>query len=236
MINVNELKIFIDFIANKEQSGTAYSIIQLNNAMQAANIDLYKLRYGLPEDYIPGMPLPRQAYEVTQKIKDDLRAFKEKISIPVDQFGIMQLPSNYVHKTAIEYVKITNSPDCEIPEALTKSVEIIDDDKWSERVSNTIKKPTLDFPICNFLKDSIRFEPKNLGQVELSYLRIPIKPIWGYTFQNGVEVYNASTSVDLEWNEILFTDIAKLILNYLSINLKDGELQQAMAEYKTKGV
>jgi hypothetical protein len=236
MINVNELKIFIDFIANKEQSGTSYSINQLNSAFNSANIDEFKLKYGLPEEYVPGRPLPRQAYEVTQKIKDDLRVFKETAIIPIDEFGIMTLPNNYVHKTSIEYMKVLNSPDCNEPIVSTKSVEIIDDDKWSERKSNTIKKPSLDFPICNFLKDSIRFEPKSLRQVEFSYLRLPNKPIWGYTFQNGIEVYDPITSIDFEWPEILFTDIAKLVLNYLSINLKDTELQQAMAEYKSKGI
>lgn len=235
MINVNELKIFIDFIANKEQSGTAYSINQLNVAFQSANIDLFKMRYGLPEEYTPGMPLPRMSYEVTQKIKDDLRACKEVVNISVDNFGNMLLPSDYVHKTAIEYKKVTNN-DTKIPDVKYRPVEILDDDKWSERKSNTIKKPSLDFPICNFLKDSIRFEPKNLGVVEFSYLRIPNKPIWAYTVVNGIETYDAQNSIDFDWNEILFTDIAKLILNYLSINLKDTELYQVMAEYKAKGV
>jgi hypothetical protein len=237
MINVNDLKIFIDFIANKEQSGTAYSIPQLNNAFQAANIDLFKLRYGLPEDYVPGQPIPKMGYENTQKIKDDLRAFKEKISIPVDEYGIMLLPSDYVHKTGIEYLKIINKDCCGGPPSVfPKEVEIIDDDKWSERLGNTIKKPTLDYPVCNFLKDSIRFEPKNLRTVEFSYLRVPVKPIWGYTFVNNVAVYDAATSTNVEWNEILFTDFAKLVLNYFSINLKDAELKQAMSEYKVRGV
>jgi hypothetical protein len=236
MINVNELKIFIDFIANKEQSGTAYSITQLNNAFQAANIDLFKLRYGLPEEYMPGRPLPRQSYEVTQKIKDDLRVLKETVVLPVDEFGIMALPNDYVHKTAIEYTKVLNDPNCKEPIVSTKSVEIIDDDKWSERKSNTIKRPTLDFPICNFLKDSIRFEPKNLREVEFSYLKTPPQPKWAFFFNNDIEVYDPINSVDFIWNEILFTDIAKLILNYLSINLKDDELKVAMTEYKNKGV
>jgi len=235
-MNVNQVKIFIDFIANKEQSGTAYSITQLNNAFQAANIDLFKLRYGLPEDYVQGMPLSKMAYENTQKIKDDLRVFKEKVTIDVDQYGIMILPTNYVHKTGIEYLKITNQEDCDTPDVSPKEVEIIDDDKWSERVGSTIKKPTLNFPVCNFMKDSIRFEPKNLKSVDLSYLRTPVMPVWGYTFVDGVETYNPATSIDIEWNEILFTDFAKLVLNYLSINLKDAELNKSMAEYKSLGV
>ena len=234
MINVNELKIFIDFIANKEQSGTAYSIPQLNIAFQVANIDFFQKRYGLPEEYIPGMPIPSQSYEVTQKIKDDLRAVKERVVIPVDEFGIMILPDNYVHKTAIEYNKITNSEDCENPTASSREVEIIDDDKWSSRKSATIMKPTLDFPICNFQKDSIRFEPKNLKEVELSYLRTPNKPIWGYVFQGGIEVYDPNTSVQFDWNYILFPDIASRVAKYLGWNLRDVEFNNYMSEYKDK--
>ena len=223
MINVNQLKIFIDFLSNKEQGGTAYSLDQLNNAFQAANVDLFKLRYGLPEEYAPGMPLPKMAYENTQKIKDDMRVFKEVAELPVDQFGIMLLPDNYVHKTAIEYVKILNSPDCDGPTVTSKEVEIIDDDKWAERLGNSIKKPSFDFPVCNFLKDSIQYEPKNLRTIKFSYLRMPKQPIWGFTFVNNIETYDPNTSVNVEWPEILFTDFAKLVINYLAINLKDAE-------------
>lgn len=236
MINVNEVKIFIDFIANKEQSGTAYSIEQLNNAFQAANTDLFKLRYGLPEQYAPGMPIPRMSYEVTQKIKDDLKAFKEVLTLQVDSLGIMNLPTDYVHKTSVLYNKITNGLCGEAPLKVKIEVELIDDDKWAERCSNSIKTPTLDFPICNILKDSIRFEPKTLRNIEFSYLRMPKQPMWAYTFDSGIEVYDQSASVDFEWSSILLTDITKIILGYLSINLRDQELKDAMELYKDKGV
>ncbi len=236
MINVNELKIFIDFIANKEQSGTAYSINQLNNSFHAANIDFFKLRYGLPEEYAPGTPVPIQGYEVTQKMKDDLRSCKVVTTLPVTSDGEMILPSNYVHPTAITYIKVLNSDCGEEPTAKRKSVETIDDDKWDERIDNSIKTPSLDFPICNFLVDRIRYEPKILKEVEFSYLRTPNKPIWGYTVVNGIETYDSNTSVQFDWSEILFTDIAKIVLSYLSINLRDDELHSAMEEYKDKGI
>lgn len=236
MINVNDLKIFIDFIANKEQSGTAYTINQLNNAFQAANIDLFKLRYGLPEDYQPGLPMPPQGYEVTQKMKDDLRACKVITTLPVNSSGEMILPSDYVHRTAITYKKIINSTTGGDPTEYRKSVESIDDNKWDERLDNSIKTPSIDFPVCNFMVDRIRFSPKTLGQVEFSYLKVPSKPVWGYLTTTGVEVYNPSTSTNFDWNEILFTDIAKIVISYLSINLRDSELHNAMAEYKSKGV
>ena len=235
MINVNELKIFIDFIANKEQSGTAYSINQLNNAFQAANVDFFKRRYGLPEEYSPGNPIPMQGYEVTQKMKDDLKSCKVVETITVSSTGEMILPSNYVHKTAITYIKVTNSDCGEAPTVKRKTVDTIDDDKWDERVDNSIKTPSLDFPVCNFLSDRIRYEPKTLKEIEFSYLREPNKPIWGYTIQNGIETYDASLSTQFDWSGILFTDIAKIIISYLSINLRDDELHSAMEEYKDKG-
>jgi len=236
MINVNELKIFIDFIANKEQSGTAYSINQLNNAFQAANIDFFNLRYGLPEEYAPGTPVPIQGYEVTQKMKDDLKACKVVSTISVLNNGEMILPSDYVHYTAITFIKVLNSECGVAPTAKRKAVDIIDDDKWDERVDNSIKAPSLDFPIGNFLSNSIRLEPKNLKEVEFSYLRMPNKPIWGYTVQNGIETYDASLSTNFDWSGTLLTNIGRIILGYLSINLRDDELHSAIEEYKDKGV
>lgn len=235
MINVNDVKIFIDFVANKEQSGTSYSIDQLNNLFYAASVDLFKLRYGLPEEYVPGMPVPKMGYEVTQKMKDDLKSCKEVVYLPVDNDGIMILPSNYVHKTAITFEKITNGCCGEAPIVSRKAVDILDDDKWDERCDNSIKFPSFDFPIANFLNNSIRFMPKNLKQVQFSYLRFPNRPLWAYTSPNGVEVYDPNNSVNFEWSEILFTDIAKIILGYLSINLRDAELKQAIEMYKEKG-
>ena len=234
MININEIKQFIDFISNKEQSGTAYSISQFNIACQAANIDLFKLRYGLPEDYTPGMPLPRQAYEVTQKMKDDLRSCKEVVTLPVSN-GILTLPSDYVHKTALTYIKVTNSSCGEDPIVKRKGIQFLDDDKFDGRCDAVIKAPTQDFPIANILKDSIRIEPKSIKSVEFSYLRTPNKPVWGYTNNNGIEQYNPSSSTDFEWNGILFTDISKIILSYLSINLRDNDLYAAIEQYKNSG-
>ena len=186
MINVNEVKIFIDFIANKEQSGTSYSINQLNNLFKAASIDLFKQRYGLPEEYSPGMPLPRMSYEVTQKMKDDLRACKEVENLTVDSAGHMMLPLNYIHPTDIAYIKITNQCCDNPPLVDPRVVDKIDDDKWYRRVSNSIKKPSKAFPICNFLKDRIRLDPIDLGKVEFSYLRTPNTPILAFTLVGGV--------------------------------------------------
>ena len=236
MINVNEVKIFIDFLANKDQSGTSYSIIELNNAFKAVNNDLFKQRYGLPEEYTPGMPLPRMGYEVTQKMKDDLRSCKEVVMLPIDTAGEMALPDDYIHVTAINYIKLVNQCCDQPPKRTPREVERIDDDKWAERLSNSIKTPSKDFPVCNFLKDKVRYEPRDLRKVEFSYLRIPNAPEWAYTVQGGVEVYDQGNSKDFEWHEMLFTDVCKMIVDYLAINLRDGELAAAMDKYKTKGV
>jgi hypothetical protein len=148
----------------------------------------------------------------------------------------MMLPDNYVHVTDVSYIKIVNQCCGKPPIVTPKTVERIDDDKWNERLGNSIKTPSKDFPVCNFLKDRIRIEPRDLGAVEFSWLRTPNKPVWGYTTTSGMEVYDAASSTNFDWNEILFTDIAKIVIGYLAINLRDGELASAIEQYKTKGV
>lgn len=236
MINVNDIKVFIDFMANKEQSGTSYSIPQLNNIFYAASIDLFKLRYGLPEDYSPEMPFPKQAYEVTQKMKDDLRSCKVLVTLPVIS-GEMMLPTDYIHITDLTYRKVVNSTCGNAPTTKKRQVELIDDDKFSVRCSDTIKKPSIDFPVANMLSDRIRIEPTIITSVEFSYLGMPAKPEWKYTFDsNNIEKYDPTNSVNFSWNEILFTDLAKIILGYIGINLRDAELQASIENYKTKGI
>ena len=72
MISINELKTYIDFISNKEQSGNNYTPEQFNMLVKRAVEDIQRWLIGLEAQYQPGAPVPAVAYEVTQKVKDDL--------------------------------------------------------------------------------------------------------------------------------------------------------------------
>ena len=235
MVNVNEVKVLIDTIANKEQSGMPYTIDRLNELFDMANNDLFKLRYGLPEEYQPGSPVPRMAYENTQKIKDDLKDLKSKHTFSLNAQGEAPLPDNYIHKTEMYYTKVTNNLGSQ-PTSRIVPIEVVDDDKWAKRMSNNVTGPDVDFPIARIDAGQVLFEPKNLQRVEMLYLRYPVKPVWAFTLNaNGVEQYDSANSINFEWNQSLKSDIVRIILGYLGISLREEMLLQYAENTKRAG-
>ena len=237
MISINELKTYIDFISNKEQSGNNYTPEQFNMLVKRAVEDIQRWLIGLEAQYQPGAPVPAVAYDVTQKVKDDLRWLKENPVLTVDANGRMTIPEDYVYVTSIIYEEVKNT-DCG-PTATQRSVERIDDDKWANRLSSSIKKPTKKYPVCIFYdKDYVLFEPKDLGKVKFTYIRQITPPFWNYQIDPTTEVplYNPVGTIDIELPEILLNDLARLVLGYMGINLREQELSQYAELIKTKGV
>jgi len=235
MIDVNEVKEFVDFLANKEQSGNSVSPSEFNLNLRRATDDLFRKEYGLPEDYKPGVPLPDISYEITQRIKDDMRVFKKTETITIDANGNGNIPDDYVHYTGIRYNKVTNNTGGQ-PTVEPKSVEAIDDDKWVGRIGNSIKVPNKDYPICNFNSSSIQFEPKDLYKVDLTYLKYPSTPNWAYTITDGTAIYDAGNSTNIELPKMLTNDLVRLICSYYGIRFRDNALTQYAEMIKTKGV
>lgn len=235
MIQVDEVKQFVDSIANKHQSGNTYTPNEFNLWLRRALDDIFIQEYGLPEDYRPGYPLPTMSYELTQRIKDDLRVFKEEPILPVDSKGEMILPTDYVHYTAVDFYEVTNVPGGE-PDIDEIPIEIIDDDKWTRRKRNALKKPDKEDPIGNFGNKFIRFDPKDLYKVRLTYLRYPKEPKWAFTLVDLVPIYDASASTDVELPEYLTNKLSRIILTFIGQKNRDQSLLQYASQVKEKGV
>tara|TARA_R110000751_G_scaffold79121_2_gene159561 strand:+ start:8698 stop:9414 length:717 start_codon:yes stop_codon:yes gene_type:complete len=238
MIDINELKIYVDYISNKEQSGNNYSPEQFNMLVKQGVEDIQRWLIGLEANYSVGAPLPPVAYEVTQKVKDDLRWLKANPTISVDSQGKMLIPEDYVYVTSITFKEVVNTECCG-PEVTLRSVERIDDDKWANRCSSSIKKPTKKYPVCIFYdKDYVLFEPKDLFSVDFTYIKEINPPFWNYYIDSDSEVpiYTPTGSINVEMPAILLNDLARIILGYMGINLRETELLNYADNIKTKGV
>ncbi len=223
MIKVDEVKQFLDSLSNKDQAGNTFTVNEFNLWLRRAIDALFSKEYGLPEDYKPGAPLPNIGYELTQRIKDDLRVFKERPVLNVDANGFMVIPADYVHYTAIDYLKITNQVG-QNPNVEDFEVAVIDDNKWSSRKRRKVKVADKDNPICNFQAAVIEFFPKDLMKVRFTYLRYPKEPVWAFTLVDDVEIFDASSSVDVELPENLTNDLTTIMVNYLAVKTKDEGL------------
>lgn len=236
-MNVSEILQFVNFRLNKEQSGRSMTEDQYNLILKVINIEYIKWKYGLPEEYQPGRPIPRQYWEATQKISDDMRWAKVKMGgvegpqMIIDSNGIATVPSDYLHYSSIWHNYLVNG---KAPK--TYPVEVLFDDQVGDRITHPVKGPTEKYPFCCFYNNYIEFWPKTLGRVEFTYIKVPRTPVYAYTVVNDEPVYDASNSVQLEWPVDCHSDIANLIVSLASQNLRDSFMYQSAEQRKERGV
>lgn len=233
MVSIKEVFDFVDFLASKHQSGNTLTADEKTTLARRANDDFFRRRYGLPEEYQAGMPLPTQAYELTSLIKDDLRSTKKGITV-YHQVEGCPIPDDYVHFTAIDS---QTTGGCEDDVEFDCGVDIIADDKLSHRLKDALTKPSLRHPIANFESQYIQIWPKEIQAIKLTYLAYPDEPLWAETYDSEDNaIFDADNAVDFIWPKINTNEIARMILGYIGINLQDNDIQQYAEMIKNKGV
>jgi len=236
-INVDELKQFLDYITNKEQSGNTMNPVQYNMLLRRGMEDQYSWLYGSYQSYLEDHPYPKVAYEQTQLVKDFLRIFKETESISVDAQGKMIIPDNYNHYTNIDFLYKKNNPTTKKVDIKRIGVEIIDDDKFTGRINHPIKIVRKDrLVIGNFHNTYVEYYPNDIASVDFTYLRNPVAPLWAYTIVSDVAIYDPGNSVQIELPVMLTNQLARIILSYIGINMREEKVVNYAETIKTKGV
>lgn len=252
-MNLDELYKFINYITNKEQSGNTIPPDTYNLLLKTANIDVFRVKYGLPQEY-KGGALPIQAYESIQLITDALSPFKvvmgEDNPLLINEDGKAKIPNDYVHYSSLIYKQyVYNSGKYVIDECGNevfiqekskykyRNIEVLKDAEVGDYLSNSLKYPTKENPVCCFYNDYIQFYPKDLHNVIFVYLRLPVTPYYYYEILDDYTYkYIPEKSIELEWREDMHLDIARIILGYIGINLRENDLYQYVEAQKIKGV
>jgi hypothetical protein len=116
------------------------------------------------------------------------------------------------------------------------AVKLVNEDELSNRLNSQIDPVVASAPVGEVLQlRKIQLYPKvNSYTGSVSYMRKPLKPVYGYTVTGGrTIVYDPATSTQLEWRE---SDVNMVLLKALSsigINLSDAEVSQ-FAEVKSQ--
>ena len=71
-----EMYELIELVLNKDYGGNIVTPARFRQLIKVVNINKFKEKYGLPEEYQPGRPVPLEYAEITLKNQDDLRYFK----------------------------------------------------------------------------------------------------------------------------------------------------------------
>jgi hypothetical protein len=178
MIDINEVKKFVGFIAKQNGRGRL-SPEEYNMAANRVNIGLFTERIGLPNDYKPGYPVATISYGVSEKIENDLLPFKRQTDLAIDMDGRSDWPEGYVYHTAIGKLITLGTGETRWQEAT-----ILRDQIRNTQLGSVICAPTSRYPACELFPDYIQWHPKTLAAANMIYLSFPETVVWAYTTTN----------------------------------------------------
>jgi len=163
-MNINDFRNFILFVIKKSQSGGNPKPSEFNLALERAFMQFVMSRYGNQEEYQPGRPIPRVAWQQSQKISDDLGFLLTRRILSVPNNGELPIPDRtgnqvdlegkevpgYLHHSSLRFSFATQVGD----DITTKEVpiDILTDAEFGDVVSSAVVPPTTRFPKAMYLR------------------------------------------------------------------------------------
>jgi hypothetical protein len=223
-MNLGEMFNLVKYVANKDFDGNVVTPTRFKELLPIVNIDLFRQKYGLPEEYQPGRPIPLEYVDITLKNTDDLKAFKVSLlNAPVVN-GVLLWPADYAHRNTISYryIKAINGVSTLLP----RPVEILREEQFALREGNYTKQPTTANPIGVVRSDGIHVRPITITACDFNYYRWPVNPVFVYTIGDGFITYDATNSTEFEYPVDEHYTLVKMILSLVGINLREEAIIQ----------
>ncbi len=217
-----EMYQLIELIVNKDFDGNIITPARFAQLVPVVNIDLFRKKYGLPESYQPGRPIPVEYVDITLKNTDDLKVFRKALLSTAVTNGILPYPVDYAHREEIvyNYTKTINN----VVTSLPRPVEILRESQMAERRGNYTKQPTTKDPCGVMRLDGIHIYPTTITAVNFYYFRFPTDPVFAYTLGDGFITYDSANSVEFEWPEDEHMTLVKMMLSYIGVNLREADI------------
>lgn len=211
MSDIKDVFNLFNFLYNKT-TGAWYPISDIENAIDAGQMSLYA-------DYQP-------RYATSQRIKDALAPFKGTYNFTTQLSGYVIVPdTTYLDLLDIQiYYQLSNR-------TIYFPITLANEDTRAMALNSQVDPVTITNPIGEQMSQrSFKLYPAGKYNGTVSYLRRPVKPVFGYTLISGrVIVYNPSTSTQLEWADNLTNQIIAKALASVGINMSSAEIEQYAA-------
>lgn len=213
MVNINDFKLYTEYLSNKVQVGNTLTIPQFNQLCFQSVMQVFE------KDY--------QTFLMTEELSEFLRIYLNNQVSSVPPTGILPYPADYQHIISIRKYYVNAKGVGKMLQ-----VEEIKNVEWGFIQMSSLREPTLRFPKYNEFDGVIRFLPMNLGIIEIDYIKTPDQPVWGYTTVSGRPVYDPLTSTNFEFQAYSTNIVAAVFLSLIGVNLKDSELERFAQQYK----
>jgi len=160
-------------------------------------------------------------YATSQLSKDALSPFRETYNFTTQVSGYVIVPdTTYLDLLDLQiYFQISNR-------TIYYPVAMINEDARAERLNSQIEPPTITSPIGEQTAPrTFRLYPVGAYNGNVTYLRRPIKPVFGYSVISGrVIVYDPNTSTQLEWSDPYISSVILKSLEAAGINLRAEDI------------
>ena len=214
-MNISEAVDFIQFWVNKKVN-SFYTVSECVSVIDAGQMAMYR-------DLKP-------KYAVSQWVKDALSPFREPYNFTTAVSENVIVPDTYyLDLLDIQiFFQVSNR-------TVYAPVKLINEDERANRLNSQVDPVTTTSPIGEQIGlRTFRLYPAGVYNGNVTYLRRPVKPVYGYTVISGrVIVYDPNTSTQLEWRETEHIPILLKGLQSMGINLSDQEIQN-FAQLKTQ--
>jgi len=217
-MDLKKLYDFFDYLVQKERGGTV-TYAEKDDLFDRAQWWYYNSEVDL--------------YSKTQELKDSLSIFSVKLPLTSSSTGLVSLPTNpnanpcYQHLLSMGVKYWDNQQQ----KTRTKPIKFLGEDEILERLDSQILEPTTTDPVGEQLSPGeFQLYPQTTLTLTGYYLRKPLKPFFSYTMSGRTVVYNAGSSVQLEWNESSINKILIKALQLAGVNLNDELVIQYTAQ------
>jgi len=211
----------INFLIKKNNWGYV-SPPDIDICLDMAQMDLYEEYYGDPSKYQTNRPVPAVVYGKTKKVVGSLRNFITNIVISAvtAPSGLYPIPVDF-RDFLDAYITYNDGSDHTI------GLDFITESQKAFAINSQVK------PISDLANSFIALEeggyqiyPKQDHDGQLTYLRLPAIPVYGYTQSGRTITYNSGSSTQLEWGDDDIKRIINLAIQYIGMGLEDDKIFQ----------
>lgn len=203
-MTVEEVRFFIMSVANRDMTGNAVTPNEFNSYLARANEELFNLGFRIEAN-------GTLTFDSAQVSSDIYSPFLKEIPL-TGVGGLFNFPQDYRHLVSANTT-------------LSKPITIVTKRQFDQVLVDHVNFPTLDYPYATIFNGSFFVQP-SMTNIKFSYLRKPVVPFWNWTTVNDEEIYNPVGSVQLQFPDFIHKYFCELMLRYISVNFRDGELLQ----------
>jgi len=221
MVNIDTVYQRVLAIANKEQRGYI-TPQEFNLYANQAQMDIFE-QYFYDLNQFSRVPGNDTEYS------DMVTILEEKINL-FETFGNITGGTPFNTNTLPNFyrlgsVQLSGGEDAEIEKLEHKDFKIIN--------RSPLTKPTLERPAYYKQGNSLHVSP-DTEEIDVFYIRRPIKVEWGYVVTQEKALYNSSNSTNFELHDSEETDLVVKILALAGITMDDQALYQIATQEDIK--